>query len=424
MRNIPRWYWTFAVVNVALGAFSQLLPLYAYFLGARAAEVGVLSAVGSATTIVASLFWGKLADVSPRRRPFVLFGLFGLVGGYAALLALTRVSALLLLNAGVTFVWTAAGTMATLLILAEFSRTHWERELSRFNAVSGLGWTTGLILGAGWTMVLTRFLGEGWSLRSLGALVAVIALVAGLLGLKFVPEPPGTPTASLAQSFSSAMGHFAAEVRRYGPVYILGALNPLQLVRFFQGRTAFGPELALFYYGEFLSFVAFSLVFAPFPVFLREILHWPNEYVFLLYVVHNATSVFSYRWARKAIESFGHRPALALSIFIRVGLFVGFAAVGRGAPTGLLPVFFALAGLTWAFFQLSTTALVSRLSPEGMRGQALGIYSAVSGLGNVVGATVGGYLADGFGFAAPFLSGAALLLVTLPILLVEGRPAR
>lgn len=422
MRKIPRWYVAFCVVNIALGAFSQLLPLYAYFLGAKASEVGILSAVGSATTIVASFFWGKLADISPRRRPLVFFGLFGLAVGYALLAFLTRMGALLALNAGVTFVWTAAGTAATLLVLAESSRADWEKELGRFNAISGIGWTSGLLLGAAWTILLTRFFGEGWGLRSLGLVVALIALASGLISLGSVPEPAGRFTRSPAQTAVSVMGNFVAEVRRYGPMHLLGALNPAQLLRFIQGRSAFGPELALCYYGEFLSFLAFSLVFAPFPVFLRQTLGWPNELVFALYVAHNATSVFSYRWAQKTIRAFGHRPALAISLFLRVGIFVGFAAVGKGAPTGLLPLFFALAGLSWSFFQLSTTALVSRLSPEQMRGQALGIYNAVSGLGNVAGAIIGGYLADGFGFSAPFLSGAALLLITLPILLVEGRP--
>lgn len=422
MKRIPSWYFTFAMINVALGAFSQLLPLYAYFLGAKAAQVGLLSAVGSATTIVASLFWGRLADISPRRRPFVLFGFFGLAAGYASIAGLTTVGALFPLNAGVTFVWMSAGTVSTLLVLAAFSRHEWEKELSKFNAVSGVGWTVGLLVGAIWSTFLVRAVGEGWGLRSLGLVAALTALVAGLMGLRGIPEPPGAVKGSVVQDLTSAMGNFVAELRRYGPVQILGVLNPVQLFRFFQGRTAFGPEMVLCYYGEFLSFVAFSLVFAPFPVFLRQTLRWPNELVFSLYMAHHIVSVFAYRYARKTIEHFGHRPALALAILIRIGIFVGFAAVGKGAPSSLLPVFFALAGLSWSFFQLSTTALVSRLSPLELRGQALGLYNATSGLGNVVGAIIGGYLADGFGFAAPFLSGAALLLITLPILLVEGRP--
>jgi MFS family permease len=226
MRKIPSWYIAFCVINVALGAFSQLLPLYAYFLGAKAAQVGLLSAVGSATTIVASLFWGRLADASPRRRPLVLFGFFGLAAGYALIAFLTSIGALFPLNVGVTFVWMAAGTAATLLVLAESARADWEKELGRFNAISGVGWTLGLLLGATWTTLLTRAIGEGWGLRSLGLVVALVALVAGLLSLRSVPEPMGQIKKSPTQTLTSTMGNFVAEVRRYGPMHFLEALNP------------------------------------------------------------------------------------------------------------------------------------------------------------------------------------------------------
>jgi len=43
----PRWYWAFVMANAAMGAASPLLPLYAYFLGGNAADVGALAAVGS-----------------------------------------------------------------------------------------------------------------------------------------------------------------------------------------------------------------------------------------------------------------------------------------------------------------------------------------------------------------------------------------
>ncbi|MCS7217146.1 MAG: MFS transporter [Candidatus Bipolaricaulota bacterium] len=420
--SAPGWYWAFLAVNVALGAFSQLLPLYAYFLGAGAGEVGLLAAVGSATHIVASLFWGKFADLSARRRPLVLLGFWGVAACYALLAFLARRGALFPLNAGATFLWMAAGTAATLLVLSAFPRERWEREIGRFNAFGGVGWTAGLILGAVWTTLLARFVGEGWGLRSLALLLALVAGLSGLLALRSLPEPRAQGRAGF-WDWTLGLGTYVVERLRYGPTYLLEALSPRQLLRFLQGRTAFGPELVLCYYGELLSFVGFALVFAPFPVFLRQKLGWPNELVFALYVAHHALGIFAYDWARRAIAGWGHRPALAFALLVRVGIFAGFAAVGRGATPWLLPLLFALAGITWSFFQLATTALVSRLAPAELRGQSLGLYNAVAGLGNVIGAALGGYLADAFGYAAPFLSGAALLFLTLPIFLVEGRPS-
>lgn len=201
MRKIPSWYLAFGVVNVALGIFSQPLPLYTYFLGAKAGQVGLLSAVGSATAIIASLFWGKLADLTPHR-PLVLLGLLGLALGYAILPFLTTVAALFPLNAGVTFLWLSAGTVSTLLVLAALPHTRWEKELGLFNAVFGVGWTVGLLVGSVWTMAVARLAGPGWALRSLGLFAAFVALAAGIIGLRFVPE---TTSVCAPQAFTDLL---------------------------------------------------------------------------------------------------------------------------------------------------------------------------------------------------------------------------
>jgi len=83
---------------------------------------------------------------------------------------------------------------------------------------------------------------------------------------------------------------------------------------------------------------------------------------------------------------------------------------------------FLLTGVTWAAFQLSATSIVSRLAPAGLKGQALGAYNALTGLGGVVGAVIGGFLADSLGFPAAFLVAAAVVLLTIPVVMVEARP--
>lgn len=417
----PRWYLAFMLANVALGGASQLLPLYAYFLGASAGDVGVLASVGSLANIVASVIWGRAADATPRRRAFVLFGLFGVSLSYLAVPFLSRVPHLFWVNALASFTWMAAATVSTLLILSQVSQAEWEREIGRFNAYAGGGWTLGLLLGAAWTSGMSRLVGEGWGLRSFGLVLALVALGSAILAMMVVPEPEKVVGRQVFKTWTEALGTFVVERFRHGPTYLAEALRPSQLLRFIRGQTEFGPEIILCYYGTFLAFVAFSLVFTPFPVFLRHALGWSNELVFSLYVVNNAVSVVAYSWARRAVAAFGHRLTLSLTVLLRTGIFAGFAAVRAESPAFLLPLLFALAGLSWAFFQLSITALVSRLSPQGMKGQGLGLYSALSGLGNMVGAVLGGFLADGFGFTAPFLSAAALLLLALPIFLVEGR---
>jgi len=405
-----------------MGAASPLLSLYAYHLGATAGTVGTLAAVGSLMNMVASLVWGRLLDRTRRRRVFVALSFFGVGIAYLLLPLVTQLPQLFLVNGWVAFAWMAASSVSILLVLAGFPRENWEGEIARFNVYCGVGWTLGLALGAGWTALVGRALGEGWSLKSLGFIVGALALGGLFVALREIREPRTQIQAPSFRDIALAVGNFLYERFRYGPVQLYDILRPSQLVRFLQGRTAFGPDLVLCYYAAMLAFVGFSIVFAPFPVFVRQKLGWPSELVFALNVVHHGVSVVAFGLARRAVARWGHRPAAALALLGRAGMFVGFALTTPSVARWLLPLLWGVAGATWALFQLSVTAIVSRLSPTGLQGQGLGIYNAVAGLGNVLGALAGGFVADFIGFPAAFLLGAMLMIVALPILLVEGRP--
>ncbi|MGC9530351.1 MAG: MFS transporter [Candidatus Bipolaricaulaceae bacterium] len=416
------WYWAFLVANAATGAASPLLPLFAHHLGGTAADVGVLSAVASLVGVAGSLAWGRLSDATARRRPFVLLSFVGLAVAYLSFPFLRSVGQLVVLNAAATLVWMAGATVSVLIILGSFPKADWEREIGKFNAYSGLGWTGGLAMGAAWTSILVRTTGEEWGLRSLGLLIALFAAVAAAVAAVKLREPPIRVERRTFRGLAVSVGNFLYERFRYGPAHLYYVLKPSQVVRFMQGRTAFGPELVLCYYGTLLAFVGFSMVFVPLPIFVRQQLGWPSELVFVLYVAHHLISVLAFGWARRAVARWGHRPAAALALLGRTGIFSGLAVVGGAAAGWALPVLFGLAGVTWSFFQLAATSMVSRLAPEGLKGQGLGTYNAVAGLGNVLGALAGGYLADFVGFSGAFLCGAVLVLLALPILLVEGTP--
>lgn len=420
--RVPRWYWAFALANAAMGAASPLLPLYAYYLGGTAGDVGTLAAVGSVMNVAAGLVWGRLLDATRRRRLFVVGGFLGVAIAYVVLPAITHLPQLYLVGGWAAFSWMAGSSVAFLLVLSGFPREQWEGEIARFNVYCGVGWTVGLAVGAGWTSLVVRFVGEGWGLRSLGFVVGALSVGAIVVGIRQVREPEvGAPLPSFRDAVL-AVGNFLYERFRTAPLQLYEALRPSQLLRFMQGRTAFGPDLILCYYAAMLAFIGFSIVFAPFPVFVRHKLGWPSELVFALNVVHHGVSVIAFGLARLAVARWGHRPAAALALLGRVGMFVGFALTTPIIARWLLPLLWGVAGATWSLFQLSVTAIVSRLSPSGMYGQTLGIYNAVAGLGSVLGALAGGYVADFLGFSTAFLLAALLMVVTLPIFLVEGRP--
>jgi len=416
------WFWSFFAANSVAGAASPLLPLYVYFLGGGPREVGQMVAAASAVGVVASVLWGRLSDRTQRRKPMILISFGGLAVAYGTLPFVNRVSQLICLNAFVSLAWMASVTVAVLLIMESHSKSDWERQIGRFNVFSGLGWTAGLALGAAWTSFMHLLVGEGWGLRSLGAVISVLGAVATALAVLWVREPPLHISARTFRGMTTTVGTFLHERFRFAPTHLYHLLRPVQLLRFLQGRSAFGPELALWYYGALLAFLGFSMVFVLLPVFLRSELGWPNEIVYAVYLIHHAASVIAFRWARRAVDQWGHRPAVGLALVIRAIVFTGWAGVGAVIGGWAVPVLFVMAGLTWSYFQLASTAVVSRLAPAGLKGQSLGMYNALAGLGNMTGALIGGYLAESFGYQAPFLAGAALVMLSLPILLLEGRP--
>jgi MFS family permease len=101
------------------------------------------------------------------------------------------------------------------------------------------------------------------------------------------------------------------------------------------------------------------------------------------------------------------RVALCTSVLVALGL----AAVS--SPL-LIAVFVAAAGISFGGFYTPGMALTSyRAEAAGVpQGVAFGIMNSAWALGNVTGPTAGGALAESFGDAAPYLTGATLCALT------------
>ncbi len=424
MARVEGWLWGYFLANAAGGAASLLIPLYAYHLGGTATDVGALASTASLAGILGSIVWGKAADRLKLRRTFVITGFWGFGAFYLFLPFIGRITELFWLNALATFLWMSQATVATLLVLESYPKADWEAGLGRFNRYAGFGWMVGLGIGAMWTGVLPRAVGEGWALRSLGVITAALGLGAGALALATVPEPRVSRPKRTFLGTMVAVGNFLVERFRYAPARIYYRLGPVQILRILQGKTKVGPDLTLYFYGALLAATGFSVFFVPLPLYLRAVLGIPNGLVFALYILHNGMNAFSYNWARRLILRIGHRPVLGLALFVRTLVFplFGLLSVLPGLHLVLVPLFFLITGVTWAFFQLTGMAIVSRLAPAGSKGEAMGIYNALMGLSTVLGAIIGGFLSDTLGYAAAFIAAGALIFIALPIVLLESRP--
>ncbi len=103
---------------------------------------------------------------------------------------------------------------------------------------------------------------------------------------------------------------------------------------------------------------------------------------------------------------------LRRGLMLRAGALVAIVA-GTMVSSALLPLAFlsyVLAGYSWTFISVSSTAIVSeRAGGEREKGSAMGTYNLVSSAGYVTGSALSGLLVSSAGFGAAFGLGLALL---------------
>ncbi|MDD1733318.1 MAG: MFS transporter [Methanothrix sp.] len=123
----------------------------------------------------------------------------------------------------------------------------------------------------------------------------------------------------------------------------------------------------------------------------------------LLYALFNSTYALLALPAGIWSDRIGRKRILALGYALFALTALGFALVT--SPAGLI-ILFALYGLVYALVDGSERAFVSDLSPPGLRGSALGLYSGALGLAAIASSLLAGAVWQWWGPEATFFLGA------------------
>jgi MFS family permease len=131
-----------------------------------------------------------------------------------------------------------------------------------------------------------------------------------------------------------------------------------------------------------------------------------------------------YTWAGREVDKLGDRRAQVLAWGGRAVIFPAFALALMAASGGLLWAGFGLAlllnGLLGALFSIVSVAGITTaldLSPRRGKGEAVGAYNSVMGMGMIVGGLLGGLIASFAGYYVVALTAGALSAVAIVILL-------
>jgi MFS family permease len=417
-----RWLYAWALGYAAIGAASLLVPLYALSLGADAFVVGALEATAGLAGVPGALVWGRLADRTGKRRAFALVTL---VGTGVTLLAFPLVDALSLVLATNTLFWflvAASSPVVTLFVIENAPEREWEARIGLLNAYQRYGWVGGLVVGTVWIGAVSVRASALVAQRSFFVLCALAALVATPLAFYWLPPEATVPSARLGRS-SKAIHRLVAGSGRYVKLVPFATTRAVvALTRLGRGRerSRFAPPLRRYFLTAFTFSAAFAAFFGPVPAYLTG-LGYTSSFVFGFFILSSlASAVIFVPVGRRAARV--HPKTLQLrALAVRVALFpaVGLVALlpGVGLRTGALAVAFALIGLTWAVVAVTGAGLVSRGAPRPLRGEALGVYAALSGLGGGIGGLVGGYVAATAGYLLAFALAGALVALGAGLLL-------
>jgi MFS family permease len=421
-----RWLRAWGVGSASFGAASVLAPLYAVSLGADAAALGVLAAVAALAGAPGAVVVGRYADRTGRRRPVVVVALLVAAFGLAATPFVGTVAGVVALNGVVWFASAAAAPVVTMLVVDRAPEAEWNRRIGVLNAYQGWGWAAGLVAGTVWTAagatVGSRFAADGTRLAQESLFCAAALLTLGAAALCAYRLPADEPAALTPAAARRVRRSVFEGARGFRAGYL--ALAPARLywaTRSASPRTLarrFSPGLAAYFGAAALFLAGFQVFWAPLPAFLTSA-GLGSEAVFGLYLVNSLASAALYARVGEASARFDPRRLQAAALGARALAFpmVAVAAgVAATATFGAVAAVLGVVGATWAVIAVTASAVVTALAPHELRGEALGVYTALTSLAGGVGSVLGGWLGTHsypltFAVAGGLVAAGALLVV-------------
>lgn len=371
---------------LGFGILLPLIPFYAVELDLSITAVTfVTMGIYSLAQFIASPFVGKLSDRFGRK-PILAVTMFGTSFSYVLLMFADSVE---LLTISRILSGLSAGSLATAFAYVADITTEEERAkgLGMLGAALGMGFVIGPALGgllAGESMETANYVAP--------ALASSILSLIAAFGVIFV----------LKESLSD-------EVRQK-------LRDRPKLLFSDRLRVAFGRQtLALLVLIGFVYMIAFAMFETIYPLWGADTLKLgPQGIGFTLLYIGIITVILQGGAIGPLTKKFGeHKLVLSSLILVGVGL-IALASANQ--------IWSALAALTLiaiggSLFNPSTSSLVSKGAEATEQGAVLGIFQGAGSLARVVGPIVAGPLADMFGFGAPYILGAVLIVPAIIMVL-------
>ena len=330
-------------------------------LGIGESTIGLVLGTSSGLFILTSVFWGRFADSRGLHKEVVLWGTIG----YFALVFYFAYCQ----TAWQFFIYAIARSILMPMIAgimpAIAVKAHGEKQQgSKFGIYRAFG-SLGFILG---TMILPLIFND----IALAAQVSSIFMIFSLFLLRRLPKPEARKVESAPLDFR--------------------ALNRL---------------IKIYFFAIFFCSSADPAVYGFFTAYARDL----GGSTRLLGLLSGALGIIAFFFLPamgSAVDRY--RPGVILTIALFCQPVRVYVTSLISDPHDLwIPIL--LHGVCWGGIEVAAVVYLSRLVEEDQKASVLSYYIAVRMLGNLVGASICGYVAENFGYVAMFRTVSSLALV-------------
>ena len=373
---------------VSFGIVIPLLPFYAQSFGASGVVIGLLLSVFSLMAFLFMPLWGRLSD-RYGRRPILMITIGSSVVAY--LLFSTAFSLwLLFLSRILAGIANANISVAQAYISDVTTVENRSKGMGLIGAAFGLGFIFGPLISG---VFSNEYFGD-----MKYALPGYIA--AGLCLINFV------------SAFFMLPESLRADLRIQHSHKVLIDMQGLK-------KALHTPQLGLLMALFFIATVAFSNIYASFPLFIMEPpfhlsssgMGWFFAEIGIFSVVVQGGLI------GRLTKMFGERNLVFAGTVMMCFGFIGFpvSSILPEANLAALSVFVALMAVGSSCMAPTVMSLSSQLADPAEQGSILGIVQSFASLARMLGPMIGGMAYDFYGHDMPFILGFVLMIFAIAI---------
>jgi DHA1 family tetracycline resistance protein-like MFS transporter len=396
---IEPWYMAYAVLGLTVAG---LVPVLIPLIVSRSGNAGLVGLVVAAVSLggLSAPLWGSLADRHRLHRLLLAGGMLIASVGLAAFALTTNpvVWCLLALVQGLGSA--SAATVANLFVVEAHPKSEWDQRIGWLQTTYGIGQVAGLLL----VGYLTKT-----DLRTGFWLAAGLCAVGASVGWFTTKTPLAQP--GLNPVLLHPVKH--SELTISSPQRSFHSPNMKGLKHL--GQTLHSP-FGVFLLVWLLAFAGPAAVFSQYPVLMQKLFGTPPSTASFAFAIVAAVGLSLYtpagNWSKKQGPILILRGAQVMRWLAFSGM-LWLAFTRTSASAGWLALLlFGFVVLAWSLMSVSGTALAAQLSPVG-EGQGLGIFNAMTAIAAILGAVLGGWTAQIWGYQS--ILGLAIIGVALGI---------